>query len=68
MRFFAAPITRLVTPWRKAAVGSSRWASAERYASMSSMGRRATPESIAALATKGGTYQIRRGSKGAGMM
>lgn len=35
---------------------------------MSSIGLRATPVSIAALAMKGGMYQIRRGSNGVGMM
>ena len=35
---------------------------------MSSIGTRATPESIAAWATNGGTYQISRGSNGVGMM
>ena len=35
---------------------------------MSSIGLRATPVSIAAWATKGGMYQIRRGSNGVGMM
>ena len=35
---------------------------------MSSIGLRATPVFIAASATNGGTYQIRRGSKGEGMM
>ena len=35
---------------------------------MSVIGRRATPVSIAAWATKGGTYQISRGSNGVGMM
>ena len=35
---------------------------------MSSIGFLATPVSIAAWAMKGGMYQIRRGSKGEGMM
>ncbi len=35
---------------------------------MSATGRRATPDSIAALATAGGISEIRRGSKGTGMM
>ena len=35
---------------------------------MSSIGRRATPVSIAAWAMNGGMYQISRGSKGVGMM
>ncbi len=35
---------------------------------MSAIGLRATPVSIAAWATKGGMYQIRRGSNGVGMM
>ena len=35
---------------------------------MSMIGLRATPESIAALATADGTAQISRGSNGAGMM
>ena len=35
---------------------------------MSAIGRRATPVAIAASATKGGMYQMRRGSKGVGMM
>jgi hypothetical protein len=35
---------------------------------MSAIGLRATPVSIAAWATNGGTYQIRRGSKAEGMM
>ena len=37
-------------------------------AGASAIGLRATPVSIAAWATRGGTYQIRRGSNGAGMM
>ena len=35
---------------------------------MSTIGRRATPVSIAAFATAGGTTEMRRGSNGAGMM
>ena len=35
---------------------------------MSSIGLRATPESIAAWATAAGTISISRGSNGAGMM
>ena len=35
---------------------------------MSSIGLRATPVSIAAFATAGGTQEIRRGSNGVGMM
>ena len=35
---------------------------------MSTIGRRATPESIAALATAIGTTWISRGSNGTGMM
>ncbi len=35
---------------------------------MSTIGLRATPVSIAACATKGGMYQISRGSNGVGMM
>ncbi len=35
---------------------------------MSTIGRRATPLSIAALATAVGTAAIRRGSNGTGMM
>ena len=35
---------------------------------MSTIGLRATPVSIAALATAGGTYEISRGSNGIGMM
>jgi hypothetical protein len=35
---------------------------------MSTIGRRATPESIAAWATAGGMAEISRGSKGTGIM
>ena len=35
---------------------------------MSSIGLRATPDSIAALATAGGMSEISRGSNGTGMM
>ena len=35
---------------------------------MSTIGRRATPVSIAACATNGGMYEISRGSNGIGMM
>ena len=38
-----------------------------RYAAKSSIGRVATPLSIAALATAGATFSIRRGSKGLGI-
>ena len=42
--------------------------SARRYSAMSGIGRRATPESIAACATADDTAEIRRGSNGFGMM
>ena len=54
---------RLCSQWL---VGSSRPDSARRYSAMSGIGRRATPESIAACATADDTAEIRRGSNGTG--
>ncbi len=58
------PMSRCSVP----AMGSRRADSVWLYCSMSSMGRRATPVSIAAFATAGGMAEIRRGSNGTGMM
>ena len=61
-------LTRSKMPCRLAAVGSRRAESFWRYARMSAIGFRATPESIAACATAEETAAIRRGSNGVGMM
>jgi hypothetical protein len=55
---------RLSTP----ATGSRRAESAARYCPSSTIGRRATPLSAAALATAEGMAEMRRGSNGTGMM
>ena len=43
------------------------WPSFSLYASMSTIGRAATPESIAACATAGASITSRRGSNGRGI-
>ena len=50
------------------AVGSNRPDKSRAYRFRSVSGLRATPESIAALATAGGMREIKRGSKAFGMM
>ena len=59
--------TRSMMSCIRLAVGSSRERSSWRYLSRLTIGLRATPVSIAALATAAGTALIRRGSNGVGI-
>ena len=68
----AAEVLGAADPWKELAqaglLDASQLSVLDTTVLLTEMGRRATPVSIAALATASGILLIRRGSKGAGMM